>query len=69
MKWGLGVIAAVLLLFNVTLYASPTLSQQIGRLIPDALVGNSNELSGHDRGCSCHLPILQEGPNTADLTE
>ncbi|TWT52682.1 hypothetical protein Pla22_03080 [Rubripirellula amarantea] len=66
MKWALGTIVVALLLFNATLYASPSLSQQIGKFIPDSLAGNLSGLEGHNRGCPCESHcVLEESEKTS----
>ena len=52
-KLGLIGVVVALLTFNALVYASPSLANQISKIVPESLMGGSVDMSGHDRGCGC----------------
>ena len=57
--------AVVLGMANVALYASPSLSESIGAIVPDFLAKPA-AMEGHDRGCGCHCASSCELPPSSE---
>lgn len=62
LKFAMVGVAIIFGMMNVVLYASPSLSERVGSLLPD-FFASTTVIDGHNRGCGCHCESSCELPS------